>query len=857
MPPGGAVLAVCRAGCRVGLAAVGLAEMEVRLLDLYHDPAVGGLLDVPGLFRRLGAAPDVAVACSADAFEFICQGLPDRAMEVRVRPELFRGPPAPHLARLHVRGQMDPGAPPHERVWKLKGMVDFRGHFQCKAAAALVQLLLEPAHAGLVRTLESSTSAPLLEVADFRHWQAPGLLRLDQGAVRGLSLFTEENHPSVMGLGGKKEGHSIFRMFEARCTTSLGKRLLRQWMLAPLAAPHSTQGRHAAIKVLLGTSQVAGGRLYRGLAPDELESLGALLGSVRNHSEVLGRLQSYQCNGEPCVAELQALAHSIQACCLVHDFFAGRVSDAGLPLEAGAAGPSRADSGSDYPLPVFEGVLRACGSPDLAVMFNLITRTLDFTQLQGEPPTCVAYGVSPALDELKMAYAGLPELLTATVEREMQRVPSCLARGHGCRVLAIEYLPGCGYLVKTSELLPADLQEVWSDFKSVFQETCEGRTVFYYRSNATEGLNESYGDLLFRIRDQEDAILQELVQSLLEGRDELLVPASEATAPLDVLRAFAVVARDNAFCCPELNWDPGAPLTIRNGRHPLAEQAMRDSAVGGFIPNDTHFGADERRVHVVTGPNLSGKTVYCKQVGLCVYLAHLGSWVPASSCAVPVRDGIFSRIYTPNSSSTPESTFMTDILQVTQLVLNSTPASLVLLDEWGKGTLVADGVGLFCGVIQELSERAIPPLVVSTTHFTEALGAEGFLASGHMLSFFQTTVRVPPSAGRAPAGRPGGLAFLYKLRAGVSQESFALEVASRAGVGEGICRRARQLLDIFRGSESEAGGASLRPAPEVQAYESDVLGTLRRLASGADGSNNPLQYVLGHRGGPEVAAAQA
>ena len=227
-------------------------------------------------------------------------------------------------------------------------------------------------------------------------------------------------------------------------------------------------------------------------------------------------------------------------------FFAGRVSDAGLPLEAGAAGPSRADSGSDFPLPVFEGVLRACGSPDLAVMFNLITRTLDFTQLQGEPPTCVAYGVSPALDELKMAYAGLPELLTATVEREMQRVPPCLARGHGGRVLAIEYLPGCGYLVKTSELLPADLQEVWSDFKSVFQETCEGRTVFYYRSNATEGLNESYGDLLFRIRDQEDAILQELVQSLLEGRDGLLAPASEATAPLDVLRAFAVVARDNA-----------------------------------------------------------------------------------------------------------------------------------------------------------------------------------------------------------------------------------------------------------------------------------------------------------------------
>ena len=102
-----------------------------------------------------------------------------------------------------------------------------------------------------------------------------------------------------------------------------------------------------------------------------------------------------------------------------------------------------------------------------------------------------------------------------------------------------------------------------------------------------------------------------------------------------------------------------------------------------------------------------------------------------------------------------------------------------------------------------------------------------------------------------------GNSLLYKLRAGVSQESFALEVASRAGVGEGICRRARQLLDIFRGSESEAGGASLRPAPEVQAYESDVLGTLRRLASGADGSNNPLQYILGHRGGPEVAAAQA
>ena len=144
-----------------------------------------------------------------------------------------------------------------------------------------------------------------------------------------------------------------------------------------------------------------------------------------------------------------------------------------------------------------------------------------------------------------------------------------------------------------------------------------------------------------------------------------------------------------------------------------------------------------------------------------------------------------------------------------------------------------------------------------TKKFTEALGAEGFLASGHMLSFFQMTVRAPPDAGSAHAGQPGGLAFLYKLRAGVSRESFALEAASRAGVGEGICRRARQLLEIFRGSESEVGRASLRPAPEIQAFESDVLGTLRRLTSRTDVSNNPLQYVLGRLGDPEVTAALA
>ena len=854
MPLGSEVLTVCLAGCRVGLAAVALDDMELRLLDLYYDIAVGGLLDLAGLFARLGAAPQVVVVCSEASFDFVCRALPDRDMEVVVRPQLFRGLPAAHLARICVTGEMEPGCPPHERVWKLKGMFDFRGHFQCKAAAALVQFLLDPAHSHLVpgERQECPATGALLEVAGVRHWQAPGVLRLDLGTARALSLFADENHPSIMGLGVKKEGLSLYGLFEARCVTALGKRLLRQWMLTPFADPRSIQGRHASIEVLLNTSQVAGGRHYRGLAPDEIESLGSLLSRVRNHSEVLARLQSYQCSGEPCVGDLKILAHSIQACCLLHDFFAERVCEAEqVPLRGAAAPPPGVDG--NFPLAVFEGIIRACGPSDLATLFNLITRTVDFEQQLHDPPMCVAYGVSQVLDDLKMAYAGLPELLTATVEREMQRVPTCLAQGHSGRVLAIEYLPGCGYLVKTCALLSADLQEIWSDFEFVFQETYEGQAVFYYRSRATEDLNITHGDLLFRIKDQEDAILMQLVGSLVEAGDPLLVPAAAATAPLDVLRSFAMVARDNAFCRPEISWDPDAALAIQAGRHPLAEQILRNSAAMHFIPNDTFFGIDERRVHVITGPNLSGKTVCCKQVGTIVYLAHLGSWVPAASCSVPVRDAIFSRIYTPNSSSTPESTFMTDVLQVTQLVLNSTPASLVLLDEWGKGTLACDGIGLFCSVIQEFSERAIPPLVMSTTHFTEACDARGFLSPSHMLCFFQTVVQ----ASGASQGPHDSLTFLYKLQEGVSRESFALNVAMRAGVSEGTCRRARFLLEIFRGTGTREGGDGFKPTLEMQVFEKEVQNVMRRLASGPDGSNNPLRYILGRREGSEATATAA
>lgn len=292
-------------------------------------------------------------------------------------------------------------------------------------------------------------------------------------------------------------------------------------------------------------------------------------------------------------------------------------------------------------------------------------------------------------------------------------------------------------------------------------------------------------------------ILGQLTRALAEHAPALAA-ATEAAAELDATLALAAAARELRLTRPVITH--GTELIIKGGRHPLTELVC-DS----FIPNNTEMLEDSGRIQVVTGPNYSGKSVYSKQVALVAYLAHVGSFVPAEEARVGLVDRIFTRVASRETAAVPQSTFMIDLSQLAAMLRLATPRSLCIIDEFGKGTLAADGVGLLCATLRCFAQRAHPPRVVLCTHFSEVL-QERLLPRHPQLAFLTmgvVTATPPPAAGISAqqehqAGGTGDtgeeVVFLYRLQPGHAAPSFGVHCAKLAGISQAVLERAQQLV---------------------------------------------------------------
>ncbi|KAK8145473.1 MutS protein msh5 [Beauveria asiatica] len=335
-----------------------------------------------------------------------------------------------------------------------------------------------------------------------------------------------------------------------------------------------------------------------------------------------------------------------------------------------------------------------------------------------------------------------------------------------------------------------------------------------YKTKQMHELDEAYGDIYSQIGDREVELLQKLASSVLEYSSQLML-ASQLSGELDAILALALGAQKYGWTEPDITRN--GHTRIVGGRHPLHEASMQH-----FIPNDfgapvDEEGSDQRsgRVLVVTGPNNSGKSVYLKQVALIVYLAHTGSFVPADKAAITVTDKILVCIPAQESASLNESAFATDLRKVLHSVTQATDKSLVLVDEFGKGTCPVNGAGLAAGLLAHflsLGSRRCPRVIIAT-HFHEILELDYF-RSNEALSLAHMEVKVKHD----DIGTDDDpLTYLFLLQRGRSSFSFGEQCATMNRVPGAVVNRAGALsLIIDRDGDLAAACATLSHAEQVR-----------------------------------------
>jgi DNA mismatch repair protein MutS len=419
--------------------------------------------------------------------------------------------------------------------------------------------------------------------------------------------------------------------------------------------------------------------------------------------------------------------------------------------------------------------------PDLRAAADLIAAAIK------DPPDedgFIRPGYSAELDEVHAA-AQNAKTWIANLERvERERT--------GIRSLKVGYNKVFGYYIEVThahrEAVPADYMRKQTLTNAERYITPQLKEYEALILNADE-----------RIAEIERRLLVELIQSL-SGRARSLFEAAQLIARLDVAAALAEVAARQAYCRPRFN-DEGR-IHIRDGRHPVIEQLLSEVP---FTPNDAYLDRDAR-ILVITGPNMSGKSSYMRQIALIALMAQIGSYVPAREADLCLVDGIFTRIGAQDELAAGQSTFMVEMVETAHILHHCTPRSLVILDEIGRGTSTYDGLAIAWAVIEYLHNHPEhQAYTLFATHYHELI---------------QLAERLPAvrNYNVAVSEEEGKVVFLHKVVEGGADRSYGIHVAQLAGLPPAVIHRAQ---DVLR--DLEQGISTSPPAPRTEAQQPTQL----------------------------------
>lgn len=539
-----------------------------------------------------------------------------------------------------------------------------------------------------------------------------------------LDATTQRNLELTETMQGDRSG-SLFSTLD-HTTTSPGKRLLKEWLQRPRRDRRTLGERQESVAALAGSA------LAR-------EGLRDALSGVYD----LERLASKSAHGSADAGDLLRVRETLELLPDVADAIASDPDLSSSPLSEIVARPDR-DAAASLREELEEAIV-------------------------DDPPGTVTegglfrHGYDAELDELIDQHEESKEWIATLDRREKDE--------HGITHLQVDRNKTDGYYIQVGKSETGKVPDHYDRVKSL--KNSERYTI--------EELEEREREI-FRLEERRGELEYELFSELREriaARADLLQAVGRALAEVDALASLAVHAVENDWTRPELRDSSG--LTIRAGRHPVVEQTTE------FVPNDVRM-TDDRRFLIVTGPNMSGKSTYMRQVALITLLAQVGSFVPAEAAEVGLVDGIFTRVGALDELAQGRSTFMVEMQELSNILHSATDESLVILDEVGRGTATYDGISIAWAATEYLHNE-VGAKTLFATHY-------------HELTALANSLDRVENVHVAADEQGNDVTFLRTVEDGPTNRSYGIHVADLAGVPGPVVERSRDVLSKLREDEA-------------------------------------------------------
>ncbi len=546
-------------------------------------------------------------------------------------------------------------------------------------------------------------------------------------AFMGLDLNARRNLELTETLRSKEKKGSLLWVLDST-KTSMGRRLLKNWIEQPLKSPARIIERLDAVETLYRKSVVLG-------------EITELLDRVYDLERLMTKVMYKTANPR----DLKSL------------------------------------SATAMQLPYIKAELDKLGESKLIAQYNSeISELREIVQLvenavMDEPPVSVKDGgvirdgFNEELDSLRHIMTHGKEMIDGIEQREREAT--------GIKNLKIGFNRVFGYYLEVT--------------RSYYDLIPEGYIRKQTLANCERFITEELKNAENSILGAKDKALSLEADIFAEVRDylatklESVQKTASAIAAVDVLASFANVALRNLYVKPDISID-GA-VDIKAGRHPVVELMLNDEM---FVPNDVYIDTKSSRMSIITGPNMSGKSTYMRQTALIVLMAQIGSFVPADSAKISVVDKIFTRVGASDDLTAGQSTFMVEMSEVSDILKNATPQSLVILDEVGRGTSTFDGVSIARAVAEHIcTSKKLGCKTLFATHYHELIGLENELEGVKNYSI-------------AVNKHGGSIRFLRKIVRGGVDESYGVDVAKLAGLPAKVVSRARELLEEMEHSHN-------------------------------------------------------